>query len=306
MAEVYFALSRTVVTDVKSKDYQFACCIMTEHLPQAAPCGLPTWTVEVTVSFAENNTNSVSGGALSFRTLADTNHLPAAITRCQFRNNLSGQQGGGLYYSAYASNMVISSCQFENNNARYYASWSGARQGGGIFSDARDVAIRDCQFTGNQGNQGAGIYALRATIINCMVTSNSAVTNAGGVYTETGEILNSTIAGNSAGVAAGGLFINGAGTATNTIIYHNTAPDDPNYRHVSGDTGLAYCDVSPPVTGAGNIDSDPLFADLPGGNVCAYGPAIPCINAGINQDWMTGALDMDGNPRIVCGNALWI
>lgn len=295
---VFLHLSRPVVTDVKAR---ITNCVFIANEAFTAGSALRVYAtygqVEVTDSIFENNTNSVGGGALSFRTIADTNHLPAAITRCQFRNNLSGHQGGGLAYSAYAFNMVISSCQFENNNARYYASWSGARQGGGIFSDARDVTIRDCQFTGNQGNQGAGIYALRATIINCMVTSNSAVTNAGGVYTETGTILNSTIAGNSAGVAAGGLFINGAGAATNTIIYYNTAPDDPNYRHASGDTGLTYCDVSPPVTGDGNIDADPLFVDLSGGDL-RLRPQSPCINAGINQDWMTGALDLDGNPRV--------
>jgi hypothetical protein len=47
----------------------------------------------------------------------------------------------------------------------------------------------------------------------------------------------------------------------------------------------------------GNITNEPMFVDT---NTANYRLQLdsPCINTGTNQDWMIGATDMDGNPRI--------
>ena len=52
-----------------------------------------------------------------------------------------------------------------------------------------------------------------------------------------------------------------------------------------------------PVYGANNFTDDPLFVGKDTGN-WHVARNSPCINAGLNQFWMTGATDIDGRQRI--------
>ena len=52
--------------------------------------------------------------------------------------------------------------------------------------------------------------------------------------------------------------------------------------------------------GQGNITNEPMFVDLAAGNLRLLSNS-PCINAGTNQDWMVGAMDFDGKPRLIGG-----
>ena len=83
------------------------------------------------------------------------------------------------------------------------------------------------------------------------------------------------------------------GTLNNCIVYYNTAPNGPNFYHGT----LNYCCTTPDPDGTGNITNEPLFVDYAGGNLRLQSNS-PCVNTGINQDWMDGSTDMDGNPRI--------
>ncbi len=253
--------------------------------------------VDIADCVFEDNTNANYGGALSYSPEKRIDRHPTTLVRCRFSNNLSGHQGGGALFHDNHTNLLISGCVFENNNARYRATWAASRQGGGLYAGGEGVRIENSRFEGNQGNVGGGIFAPHATLVNCLVAGNSAVTNAGGVYLETGTILNSTIAGNTAEVEAGGLYINGTGTATNSIFYENTAPVKPNYANAMGDTGLNFCCVTPAVTGTGNLNADPLFRNAAAGDYRLPGSS-PCVNAGVVQNWMSGAPDLDGNPRV--------
>ena len=51
------------------------------------------------------------------------------------------------------------------------------------------------------------------------------------------------------------------------------------------------------MTGTGNITQDPAF-EAPDEGSYRPGACSPCINAGANRDWMAGALDLDGKPRL--------
>jgi hypothetical protein len=150
--------------------------------------------------------------------------------------------------------------------------------------------------------EGGGVYGPHVTLYNSLIADNR-VTDAtlgtgGGVYLSTaGALNNCTVAGNSASVSAGGLYIGGTGVATNSILYHNTAPAGTNYVNAAGDTGLTYCCVTPAVTGTGNLDTDPLFRNAAAGDYRLLGSS-PCINAGVELAWMSGATDLDGNPRV--------
>jgi len=190
--------------------------------------------------------------------------------------------------------------------------------GGGIQGNNATVTIKNCIITGNQANQGAGIYSVNGTIQNCLITdnhaeshgggigqgdadivncviiANSAAANGGGIYNCNAIIVNNTVAKNSAGAAGGGMYACN-GTIVNSIVWDNYAGSDPALA-VSAEPN--YSCIQGGDLGQSNIDDDPIFVDP---NTDNYHLTIysPCINAG-NNDLVpeTLSLDMDGETRI--------
>jgi hypothetical protein len=205
--------------------------------------------------------------------------------------------GGGVWCAS--SNAFVTNCIIVGNVA--------TNQGGGVWGGT----LGQCTLSGNSASSGGG--AAYASVENCVVSNNTSTAAGGGVFQcglnnclLTG---NSTIAG---GGAFGGLLSNctlsenqansggGAHSAVlnNSIIYLNNAPSGENTTNCT----LNYCCTTPlPDTGTGNIDSDPVFVDVVGGNF-RLNYTSPCINAGNNalvvdpSDW-----ELDGNPRISGG-----
>jgi hypothetical protein len=136
---------------------------------------------------------------------------------------------------------------------------------------------------------GGGAYAINGTLNNCTLSGNSGSAGAGAYY---GTLNNCTLSGNFAN-DGGGAY---GGTLNNCIVYYNNAPNNPN---ISGST-CSYCCTTPDPGGTGNITNEPMFVDRAAGNLRLLSNS-PCINAGTNQDWMIGATDLDGNPRIYGG-----
>jgi len=128
----------------------------------------------------------------------------------------------------------------------------------------------------------------------------SGVIGGGGGVANCGMVKNCTISGNTADAGHGGGVYNHNGMVRNCIVYYNENGD------FYGDVPQYSC--VPGLSGNGNISTEPCFYD-PGtgyGNNHTGGdfrlkPISPCINAGINQSWMTGAVDLDNNPRIING-----
>jgi hypothetical protein len=124
--------------------------------------------------------------------------------------------------------------------------------------------------------------------------------------TATGTIDNCTIVQNYASSKGGGVYCAGGqgsvciGAINNTIIYSNNCASGPNW-YKDGVTGLGFtnCCTTPTndLPGSGNITNDPAFVGYAAGN---YRLAIssPCINAGTNLSWMSGATDLDGHSRL--------
>ena len=106
-------------------------------------------------------------------------------------------------------------------------------------------------------------------------------------------VENCTVVGNHA-ANGGGSFL---GTIENSILVGNTASNGfDNFR----DAQLTYCCTTPDPGWPGNITNEPAFVDYAAGNLRLLSNS-PCINTGTNQSWMTGAVDLDGNPRIFGG-----
>jgi len=95
-------------------------------------------------------------------------------------------------------------------------------------------------------------------------------------------------------------YTNWATAVTNSVIYFNTAPNAVNFTNTGGNTGLSYSCVIPAVDGTRNITNDPGLVNLDGGDYRLNGNS-PCVNAGLNQNWMTNAVDLDGRSRIRYG-----
>jgi len=111
-------------------------------------------------------------------------------------------------------------------------------------------------------------------------------------------VNNCTISGNSSSGSGGGVMCWYAGALTNTIIYFNTASSSgDNWCNYSDGMSYAYCCTTPDPGGTGCIEDDPLFVNTNAANYRLLS-ASPCIDSGTNLPWMTGATDLDGNPRI--------
>ncbi len=126
---------------------------------------------------------------------------------------------------------------------------------------------------------------------NCTVVSNSAqrtdaggssdVTRGGGIRFEGGSVSNTVVVDNGIRVVTNiGVQISFTNASMMTNVGFSCSPDL----------------VHNPA-GTGNITNEPAFVDAAQGDY-HLGDASPCRNAGRNQEWMGGAVDLDGNPRI--------
>ncbi len=159
----------------------------------------------------------------------------------------------------------------------------------GIYCSG-DSTIENCII---ENNNDDGIYCFGADPIlhNLIIQGNQDW----GVYSHdsAGDPLIDccTIVGNN----GGGVYTRYAYYAIqNTIIWGNAMPQIyiystpyPNYCCIQ--------DVSYTNKGTGNIYANPEFVSQQDLHLTEMSP---CIDAGTNMSWMTGATDIDGNPRI--------
>lgn len=181
-----------------------------------------------------------------------------------------------------------------------------------------------------KGNQNSGIWCEDSTpVINGnIIANNTHFGNGGGIYVENSaaQIGSNAIAGNAAflggGVccidcspvmtgntltdnwaftAGGALYCSNASPAiANSIFWGDSATSGPEIYVESGSPQITYSDVEGGWGGTGNIDADPLLANVPKGDFhLVWGS--PCRNAGSNNAFGISSEDFDRNPRVVDG-----
>ena len=229
----------------------------------------------------------------------------AVLSNCVLTGNTAysggyGGGGGGVYQG------TLYNCTLTHNTAHYGdggGAYSGTLYhctltgnsayigGGGSY----DSTLYHCTLVSNSAAYGGGGGAYGGTLYNCTLMDNYGTWGGGGARSCT--LYNCTLTGNSAGGNYGG---GGASYCTlyNCIVYYNTAPSPCGNDYFF--CTLNYCCTTPYPGGTGNITNEPMFVDLAAGNLRLLSNS-PCINAGTNQDWMIGAMDLDGNPRIYGG-----
>ncbi len=131
------------------------------------------------------------------------------------------------------------------------------------------------------------------SIENCLFAENSSDQLGDGIFLNTGAtIFNCTVVDNAdEGLRRGG----GTVTVYNSILWGHDID-------VVGSVSLAWSNVGSHsgATLTNSISADPLFI-APGEDNYRLADESPCINAGLNQDWMFDATDLDGNRRIMGG-----
>ena len=212
-----------------------------------------------------NNTGG-SGGGIS------DSHL---IDNCAITGNVAIWRGGGIY-----GNPIVSHCTIAHNTVPYGGG------GGGLYCTSSNCASSHCIISGNSAQSGyqfeewvdgvgGGIYCGNntPTITQCTVTANTADANGGGIY--------------------------GSPTITNSIVWANNCPNEPQ---ISGAPNISYSNIQGGFAGIGIIEVDPLFADTAKADYHLKSEAgrwdpnsqtwvidantSPCIDAGDpNSDW---------------------
>lgn len=247
----------------------------------------------------ENSATRSGGGVACWE------NSSAILADCTIRGNSAtgvilhmAGYGGGLY-AGQNSMLTVKNCRVVDNSAGV--------GGGGTLLDGSPSTIAGCIISGNSaGWWGGGIGCEKETMLlsmtNCVIARNTAGRGGGGVACSLGAtatIGNCTIWGNSGGDTWGGGGMGcwqGTATITNSIIWANTSPkgreisvEDTGstltigYSNVAGGQAEVHVQsVSTLDWGEGNIDADPLFADI------------------VNDDYhlMSEALRWDSNKQI--------
>lgn len=208
-------------------------------------------------------------------------HSTPVLTNVKIVNNA----GGGIYCGS-ASDLKTKNVLIAENSAE---------NGAGIYlymcsPDLSDVIIRN----NRADSLGGGIYCYGSspTLTNIILDGNSAGEKGGGIYSvylNYLKLINLTITGNT---AASGSAIFGE-QYSNVTLVNSILWDDPQQEIVVGSSVLiAYSNIQGRQASIvnnndgsiywleGNIDTDPLFADLKSLHLSKNSP---CIDAGIQD-----------------------
>ena len=242
----------------------------------------------------------------------------AEVRGCLFHNN-EAISGGGAMMVWYGASVLLENSVLDGN--------SSDKEGGGLAVQDGSIEVDGCAFTANAATKGGGmaIWNTTATIRASQLQGNIATGIAGtsrgggmftgggaavdvvssvffanaasagsGIYADAGagplSLLHCTMAGNAPGVAtwvAADLAIG------NSILWN---PDASAEIEQSGSVlEVSHSDVRGFTGGTANLDVDPLFVDLPGGDLHLQATSS-CIDAG--DPVAAPPLDLEGNPRV--------
>ena len=202
------------------------------------------------------------------------------LTECKITEN---QNSGMLCMNN--SHYSISQSLFSDN--------SGV-DGGGITSSESKGDLTNCVIVGNDSYFGGGIGSLEdrgLRISNCLITQNIGNWGGGagiGLYATKLILENSTIVDNSAPQEGGGILCYSSNPEITNCIFSQNQPQEFNIDEVS-EPMVTYSDIhltEGVYPGEGNISSDPLFVQGPGGGYylsqlqSGQLQDSPCLNTG--------------------------
>ncbi len=217
--------------------------------------------------------HAVTGGALGVEGLATVD-----VTRCRFSQNSAEDKGGAVIVQT--ASLRVTSAVFDRNTT--------PNKGGAVYltSIERDdpvggprVRFVNSLFVANRANRGgaaflngSNITSGRGTWSNCVFDENEALDQGGAFFARTGAAIPAEL------------------TLTNSILWRNTAPNDPQ---LFGPAAVVEsCVVRGGHPGAGNLDVDPGFVDLAGRDYRTVAGS-PAHDAGSNAAVLLDVTDLD-------------
>jgi hypothetical protein len=240
-----------------------------------------TWTGYVQNCVITHNTSTDSDGAIYVYNGFNTKPWTLVASNVVIRNNSA--VGLSTYpYFGENGGVRLTDCLIENNLGGLNL-WRGSNV-------VRNCVIRDNYKTA----VGAGMYLAygKHMFINCLFYNNADVNATPAIIYSSysvPEFYNCTIVSNSGrGLHAQTDKI----LVWNSIVYSNSAA---NFTLTVNFTNSCVTPTNS-TTGPGNITNYPRFVNFVGHDFRLAADS-PCINRGLNQDWMAGAGDLDGRTR---------
>ena len=202
-------------------------------------------------------------------------------------------------------------------NAGNFHYWDVAVQSGGVVDRC---VIRNYKYTGDANGgggtthravtvEGGGVFR-NSLVQDCELTAdvNSGYAMSAVQVTGAGTVENCTIVNSRGRMAGSGLRITAGASETptirNVIVWGSTAVDgaaSPNFYDAASPSAprVTYSCSPELTTGEGNTAADPRFAGA-GRAKPPYSltSRSPLLNAGALLDWMDGATDLVGIPRV--------
>ncbi len=170
----------------------------------------------------------------------------------------------------------------------------GGFEGGGLYVFIASPTIRSCIVTSNtalgSGGGGGGMSCFFASprVVNCLYFDNQAQVSGGAVFNEGGSapiFINTTFADNTALQGAGIFSTSSTPRLISCISWFNN--DDA----IAGSAIVTYSNIQTGFAGEGNININPQFANLAGGDL-SLASNSPCIDAG-DSTAIAGEVSMD-------------
>ncbi|MCH8922499.1 MAG: hypothetical protein IIA67_05055 [Planctomycetes bacterium] len=246
------------------------------------------------------------------------------VRGCLIQGNSAAQRGGGVY--CHHGSSVIENCTITENRAfgkrRRNPNGHGSMEegGGGAYCDFGGQ-LRGCVFYKNHADKigGGAVLSTGARAKNCTFVANTAGISGGGVQTLGVASMFNTIAyGNlRVSTAKNGPAKNKPDDVYVSHYYHvdvhqlmlgkvhfrhccigETKQHMTKYRFYLGRTaGYDVSRYKNTVTEVEPVRKKPGFVDAAGQNYRLVSGS-PCLNAGLNEDWMAAAKDLAGSARL--------
>ncbi len=246
-----------------------------------------------------NNQAASGGGGIYIQ------NSTGAVYNCTVYSNLTpGTRGGGLYVNNSGVRIENSAIHDNRTGAHGDAAYNG---GGGLWVSApvtQFFLMRNCLLFNNYSHEsGGGIYLYSyGNVENCTIVSNYSAHASGLAYgggggmafycgTATANVQNCIVQFNDCVYGASNWLFRQSSSGTYNIT---------NCCMGWGASATIFADLPPPQRGGGNFGDDPLFVDTNHADWHLQS-ASPCVNNGMLQDWMAGAVDLDGRRRLDWG-----
>ena len=237
--------------------------------------------------------------------------VDCVVTQVKTKNG--GIHGGGVNMSgsAIVRGCTITKCE-AYNTAGSYGAGEAIYMDGGLVENCvitENGVSGDCHTTEDITAYGGTVYVNGHGVVRgCLIYNNIAHAGASGVSLVSGVLENCTIANNrqfKASSNAPGVRVYGtSSTMRNNIIWDNVAFDGSlvNVAFVGAATATLENNDSMPALagGSNNIAVDPQFINAAEGDY--HTRFSYCVDVGLSQDWMTGAVDLDGHDRVLNGS----